>query len=58
MKMQHNIITHTVENQLTYTKELDDSVRQNARDVSLLARTLKTLVFDVMNLNETVKQSE
>jgi hypothetical protein len=56
-KLKQDIMTHSVEYQLTYT-ELDDNVRQNARDVSLLARTLKTLVFDVMNLNDTVKQLE
>jgi hypothetical protein len=58
MKAQQNIIAHSVEHQVTYTKELDDNVRQNARDISLIARTLKTIVFDVMNLNDTAKLLE
>jgi F0F1-type ATP synthase delta subunit len=41
IKKQHASITHSVEHQLTYTKELDESVRQNTRDVTLLARILK-----------------
>jgi hypothetical protein len=58
IKLQQDVLTHSVENHLTYTMELDDNVRQNVRDVSLLARTLNTLVFDGLNLNETVKQLE
>jgi uncharacterized protein YoxC len=58
IKKQNDVMTHSIESQLTYTKELDENVRQNTRDVSLLARTLKSLVFDVVNLNDTVKLLE
>jgi uncharacterized protein YoxC len=58
IKKQNDVMTHSIQSQLTYTKELDENVRQNTRDVSLLARTLKSLVFGVANLNDTVKLLE
>jgi hypothetical protein len=30
IRKQQNVMTHSVENQLTYTKELDGNVRQNS----------------------------
>jgi ribulose 1,5-bisphosphate carboxylase large subunit-like protein len=47
-----------VEHQLTYTKDLDENVRQNTRDVTLLARILKLQVSDFVRLNNTVKELE
>jgi uncharacterized protein YoxC len=58
IKRRQVAMPHSTEHQLTYTKELDDNVRQNVRDVPLLARTLKAVVFDVANLNETVEHLE
>ena len=58
IKRRQVAMKHSIEHQLTYTKELDENVRQNTRDVSLLTRTLKAVVFDVANLNETVEQLE
>ena len=47
-----------LEHQLTYTKELDESVRQNTRDVTLLARVLKMQINDIMTLNSAIKEIE
>jgi hypothetical protein len=58
IKGQQATITHLIERQLTYTKELDESVRQNMRDVTLLARALKLQINDIMRLNGTVKEIE
>ena len=58
IKRRQEAVTYSIEHQLTYNKELDDNVRQNTRDVPLLARTLKAIVFDVANLNETVEYLE
>jgi uncharacterized protein YoxC len=58
IKKQNDVMTHSIQSQLTYTKELDENIRQNIRDVSLLARTLKTLVFGVANLNDIVRLLE
>jgi hypothetical protein len=41
MKDQQVAIAHSLEHQLTFTKELDENVRQNTKDVTLLARILK-----------------
>ena len=54
IKEQQATITHSIEHQLTYTKELDENVRQNTRDVIILARILKLDVGNLMKLNETV----
>jgi hypothetical protein len=35
-------------------KEFDEDIKQNAKDVSLLARTLRSLVYDILKLNGTV----
>ena len=48
---------HSVENQLTYMKESDGEVKQNTRDVSFLARTLKTVVYDILNLNRSLEEA-
>jgi hypothetical protein len=56
IKGQQETITHSLEHQLTYTKELDESVRQNTRDVTLLARVLKMQINDIMRLNGTIKE--
>jgi len=58
IKQQQITITHSIEHQLTYTKELDQNVRQNTRDVTLLARILKLQVNDIIKLNSTVKELE
>ena len=58
IKGQQATITHSLEHQLTYTKELDESIRQNTRDVTLLARILKMQVNDLMKLNGTIKGIE
>ena len=58
IKKRQGTMTHSIEHQLTYTKELGDNVRQNTRDVSLLGRTLKAIVLEVANLNETVEHLE
>ena len=58
MKQQHVAIAHSLEHQLTYTKELDENVRQNTRDVTLLARILKLQVSNFLKLNETVRALE
>jgi len=58
IKREQTTITHSIEHQLTYTKELDENVRQNTRDVTLLARILKLQVNDIMKLNNTVKELE
>jgi uncharacterized protein YeeX (DUF496 family) len=51
-------ITHSVEHQLTFTKDLDENVRQNTKDVATLAKILKVQVSDLLRLNNTVKQFE
>ena len=53
IREQQTTITHSIEHQLTYTKELDENVRQNTQDVTLLARILKLEVGNLMKLNET-----
>ena len=58
IKEQQATITHSLEHQLTYTKELDESVRQNTRDVTLLARAMKLKINDIMRPNGTVKEIE
>jgi len=58
IKIQQSAITHSLEHQLTYMKELDENVRQNTRDVTLLARILKLQVTDIIKLNGTVKELE
>ena len=58
MKEQQIAIAHSLENQLTYTKELDENVRQNTRDVTLLARILKLQVSNFLKLNKTVNALE
>jgi hypothetical protein len=58
IKKQQTTITHLIEHQLTYTKELDENVRHNTRDVTLLARILKLQVNDVLKLNSTIKELE
>jgi hypothetical protein len=58
IKKEQTTITHSVEHQSTYTKELDKNVRQNTRDVTLLARILKLQVSDVIKLNTTAKDIE
>jgi hypothetical protein len=58
IKEQQTAITHSIEHQLTYTKELDENVRQNTRDVTLLARILKLEVGNLMKLNETIEAVE
>jgi superfamily I DNA and/or RNA helicase len=58
IKKQQASITQSVEHQLTYTKVLDEDVRQNTRDVTLLARILKLQVNDIVRLNNTVKEIE
>jgi hypothetical protein len=58
IKKQQTTLTHSVEHQLTYTKELDKNVRQNARDVTLLAGILKLQVNDIIKLNTTLKEIE
>jgi hypothetical protein len=54
IKNQQSAVVHSVQNQLTYMKELDEKVRQNTTDVSQLATTLRTLVYNVLNLNTTL----
>jgi polyhydroxyalkanoate synthesis regulator protein len=51
-------ITHSLEHQLTYTKELDENIRQNSKDVSNLARIFKLQVSDLSKLNNTIRQYE
>jgi hypothetical protein len=51
-------MVHYMEKQLTYMKEFDEEVRPNTRDVSTLARTLKSLVYDVLKLNSTLTYVE
>jgi len=58
IKEQQATITHSLEHQLTYTKELDESVRQNTRDVTLLARAMKLKINYIMRPNGTVKEIE
>jgi hypothetical protein len=58
IKEQQTDITHSIEHQLTYTKELNANVRQNTRDVTVLARILKLEVGNLMKLNETVEAVE
>jgi hypothetical protein len=58
IKGQQATITHSLQHQLTYTKELDESMRQNTRDVTLLARILKMKIIDIMKLNGTIKEIE
>lgn len=58
VKGQQTTITHLIEHQLTYTEELDENVRQNARDVTLLARILKLLISNFMKLNDMIKMLE
>jgi hypothetical protein len=58
IKEQQMAITHSIEHQLTYTKELDENVRQNTRDVTVLARILKLEFGNLMKLNETVEVVE
>jgi hypothetical protein len=55
VKLQ-SAITHSLEHQLTHTKELDENVRQNTRDITLLARILKLQVNDIVKLNGTIKE--
>jgi hypothetical protein len=55
IKDRQTAVVHSVENQLTYMKELDEDVKQNTRDVSILARTLKTMVYDILNLNRSLE---
>lgn len=49
VKNQQSAVVHSIESQLTYMKGLDDEVTQNTRDIFRLARTLKSLVYDVRN---------
>jgi hypothetical protein len=56
VKLLQSHITHSLKHQLTYTKELDENVRQNMRDVTLVARILKLQVNDILKLNGTVKE--
>ena len=56
--MQQSTITHSLEHQLTYTKELDENFRHNTHDVTLLARILKLQVNDIIKLNDTIKGFE
>ena len=58
VKKQQTTITHSIEHQLTYTKEIDENVRQNTRDISLLARILKLQVNNIAKLNATVEELE
>jgi len=58
IKEQQTAITHSIEHQLTNAKELDESVRQNTRDVTLLTRILKLEVGNLMKLNETAVVEE
>jgi hypothetical protein len=58
IKNKQTAMVHSMENQLTYMKEFDGEVRQNTRDVSTLARTLKSLVYDVLKLNNTLTYVE
>ena len=55
---QQATITHSLEHQLTNTKELDESIRQNTRDVTLLARVLKMQINDLMRLNGKIRGIE
>ena len=58
IKGQQATITHSLEHQLTYNKGLDESIRQNTRDVTLLARVLKMQINYLMRLNGTIKGIE
>jgi ABC-type transporter Mla subunit MlaD len=58
IKARQATITHSVEHQLTYIKELDESVRQSSQDVATLAKFLKVQVSDLSKLNNTVKHFE
>jgi hypothetical protein len=58
IRKQQTTKTHSVEHQSTYTKELDENVRQNTLDVTLLARILKLQVSDIMKINGTVREIE
>jgi hypothetical protein len=58
IKKQQTAITHSIEHQFIYTKEIDENVRQNTCDVTLLARILKLQVSDFIKLNDTVKKIE
>jgi hypothetical protein len=51
VKLQQSAITHSLEQQLTCTKE-----RQSTRDITLLARVLKLQVNDLAKLNSKVKE--
>jgi ABC-type transporter Mla subunit MlaD len=55
-KLQLSVITNSLEQQLRYTKELDENVRQSTQDITLLARVLKLQVNDLEKLNSTVKK--
>jgi len=58
MKEQQVAVAHSIEHQLTYTKELGENVRQNTRDITLLARILKLQFSNFFKLNETVNALE
>jgi exonuclease VII small subunit len=58
IKTRQTTITHSVEHQLTYTKELDESVKQSSQDIATLAKILKIQVSDLSKLNTTIKQLE
>jgi hypothetical protein len=58
IKKQQTTITHSIDHQFIYTKEIDENVRQNTHYVTLLARILKLQVSDVIKLNDTVKEME
>ena len=58
IKNKQTALVHSVENQVTYMKEFDEDVKQNTKDVSTLARTLKSLVYDVLKLNITLTHVE
>jgi hypothetical protein len=58
IKEQQTAITHSTEHQLTYTIQLDENVRRNTQDVTLLAKILKLEVGNLMKLNETIETVE
>jgi ABC-type transporter Mla subunit MlaD len=58
IREQQTTIMHSVEHQLTYTKELDESIRQSSQEIVTLAKILKIQVSDLSKLNTTIKQLE
>jgi hypothetical protein len=53
IKKQQTTITHSIEHQLTYTKELYENLRKNTPHVTLLSGILILQANDIMKLKDT-----